>query len=63
MIIKKPMTDAQLKAVANRDKPSEAAQLQAMKDFIDYAAIKLAELEDKQNGSLSALRPQLDHSG
>lgn len=63
MIIKKPMTDAQLKAVANRDKPSEAAQLQAMKDFIDYAAIKLAELEEKQNGNISALRPQLDHSG
>lgn len=62
MIIKKPMTDAQVKAVANRSLPSEEAQLQAMKDFIDYAAIKLAELEEKQNASLPSLQSAIDYT-
>lgn len=62
MIIKKPMTDAQLKTVANRSLPSEAAQLQAMKDFIDYAAIKLAELEEKQNAILPSLQSAIDYT-
>ncbi|MBR2775202.1 MAG: hypothetical protein IKD73_09485 [Selenomonadaceae bacterium] len=56
MIIKRPMTEAQKEVVANRDKPSDKEQLQAMKDFIEYAALKLLELEDKQNDSLPAVQ-------
>ena len=56
MIIKRPMTEAQKEVVANRDKPSDKEQLQAMKDFIEYAGLKLLELEDKQNDSLPAVQ-------
>lgn len=56
MIIKRPMTATQKEAVANKDKPSDKEQLQAMKDFIEYAGLKLLELEDKQNDSLPAVQ-------
>lgn len=56
MIITRPLTQAQMEVVANRDKPSEQAQLQAMKDFIDYAAVRIKDLEDKLNDSLPTLQ-------
>ncbi|MBQ3444249.1 MAG: hypothetical protein IJG33_13500 [Selenomonadaceae bacterium] len=62
MIIKRPMTEAQKEAVQSRDLPSDAAQLQAMKDFIDYAAIKLKDLEDKVNGNLPAVQSRVDYT-
>lgn len=56
MLIKRPLTEAQKKILANRTKPSEEAQLQAMKAFVDYAALKLGELEDKVNANLSPIQ-------
>lgn len=62
MVIKRPITPEQKDALAHRDLPSEADQLQAIKDAIDFFAIKIGELEDRQHANLSALQPKFDYT-
>ncbi|MBR6711972.1 MAG: hypothetical protein IKI76_03145 [Selenomonadaceae bacterium] len=46
MIIKRPLTEEQKKAL---ELPSVEDRLQALDEFINYAGLKLLELEEKQN--------------
>jgi len=56
MIITRPLTDEQKRILANKDKPSEEAQLQAMKDLAEYLFWKTIELEEKANANLSPIQ-------
>lgn len=56
MIITRPLTDEQKRILANKDKPSEADQFQAMKDLAEYLFWKTIELEEKANANLSPIQ-------
>lgn len=55
------MTKEQLERVQKRE-PSQAAQFQAMKDVIDFLAVKIGELEEKQNVRSISLQPPVDYT-
>ena len=55
MLIKRPLTDEQRQAVKDKDLPSQADRLQALSDFVNYARLKLLELEEK-NGNVSTVQ-------
>ncbi|MBD3878235.1 MAG: hypothetical protein SR1Q5_00915 [Quinella sp. 1Q5] len=59
IIIKRPLTPEQLQ---NLNQPSAQAKLQAIEDFINYAGLKLLELEAKQDDALSPIRPAVDYT-
>ena len=62
MLITRPLSENQKKALENRDKPSENDQLKAIEDFINYAGLKLLELEEKADGKVYAIRPAVDYT-
>lgn len=59
MIIKRPPTPEQLK---NLGKPSINDQLKAIDDFVNYAGLKLLELEEKQDVHRLSLQPRVDYT-
>lgn len=61
MLIKRPLTDEQRQAVKDKDLPSQADRLQALSDFVNYAGLKLLELEEK-NGNVSTVQSAVDYT-
>ena len=59
MIIKRPLTNEQKKALSE---PSKDAQLQALKDLAEYTALKLLKLEENHNGNLPSVQSKVDYT-